>query len=130
MILKDTIMHVQVLFHSLLVTACTRHGPGYLCCDGTRRDTTTDDECCGTLHFLLPELHILSLVLACSGEGICFFHENIVDVAVPLDSQLTVVIFDGLHLSIGVIHANNDICIVMTRQDHRCHLVRIITTCV
>ena len=46
--LKDTIMHVQVLFHSLLVTAWTSHDPGYLCCDGTRRDTTTDDECCGT----------------------------------------------------------------------------------
>ena len=48
MILKYTIslMHVQVLFHSLLVTVpCTSHGPGYLCCDGVRRDTAT--ACCG-----------------------------------------------------------------------------------
>ena len=47
-----------------------------------------------------------------------------------LDSQLTLVIFDGLRLFIWVIHAGNAICILMTRQDHGCHLVRVVTPCV
>ena len=50
--------------------------------------------------------------------------------SVPLISQLTLVIFDGLRLSIGVIHADNTICILMTRQDHRCDLVHVVTPCV
>ena len=71
------------------------------------------------------------LELACWGEGISCFHENIVDVAVPLDSQPTLVIFDGLRSSIGVIYADNAICVLMTRQDHiiLCHLVRVVTPC-
>ena len=70
------------------------------------------------------------LEFACWGEGISCFHENNEDVAVPLDSQLTLIVFDGLRLSIAVIHADNHSCIIMTRQDHRCHLVRVVAPCV
>ena len=47
-----------------------------------------------------------------------------------LDWQLTLVISGGLHSSIRVIHADNAICILMTHQDHRCHLVYVVTPCV